>query len=248
MFSFKHTLLVVLAALFCSSSIAQSSQLRLRTNSLSELISKSNAQFQVKWSNPISTEAYKIGSFSNYSLSKKLSIASSRKPIQVNPITRIDDMRFLTELADSNSSASEKIPFFKNKRNLYSSLWAYASLNYLYADLVGLMDANNLTQYQNGEVNGIKITPEFLTSAAVLMQVPLANVFLPHVIKNDRTLKWVQIASGVFMTAIQASTLFVGKPTPYYATFSTFEIATTAFITIDAINWNPLSKNKRRKQ
>ena len=133
-------------------------------------------------------------------------------------------------------------PFVKNRRNLYSSLWGFASLNYLYADLVGLMDANILKQYQTGVVNDIAITPNFLTVAAGFMQIPIANVFLPHIIKNDRTLRWIQIASGSIMTLVQTSTLFVGKPTPYYALFSAFEIAATTFITIDAIKWKPNPK------
>lgn len=144
-------------------------------------------------------------------------------------------------------ASEEKEPFFRNKRNVYSSMWAFASLNYLYADLVGLMDANVLSQYQSGVVNGVAITPNFLTVAAGFMQIPIANVFLPHLIKNDKALRWVQIASGTIMTLVQSGTLFMGKPTPYYALFSAFEIAATTFITIDAIKWKPNSnQNKRR--
>jgi hypothetical protein len=134
--------------------------------------------------------------------------------------------------------------FLNNRRNRYSGLWAFASLNYLYADLAGLMDKNLLLQYQSGTVNGAKITPEFLTVAAAFMQIPISNVFLPQVIKNERTLKWVQIISGTVMTLVQAGTLFVGKPTPYYVLFSAVEIAATAYITIDAITWKAKKKVK----
>jgi len=132
--------------------------------------------------------------------------------------------------------------FEKNRRNIYSSVWAFASLNYLYCDLVAFMDKDMHLQYHTGEVGGMKITPEFLTGAAIMMQIPIANVFLPHVIKNDRTLKWVQIASGIAMTLIQSATLFSDKPTPYYATFSALEIGATAFITINALKWKTDSK------
>lgn len=125
----------------------------------------------------------------------------------------------------------------KNRRMIYSSLWTFTSLNYLYADLVGLMDANMLSQYASGTVNGIEMTPGFLTGAAAFMQIPLANVFLPHVIHNDKTLRWVQIASGTIMTLVQSATLFVDKPTPYYALFSAIEIGATVYITFDAIKW-----------
>ncbi len=58
-------------------------------------------------------------------------------------------------------------------------------------------------------------------------------------------LRWVQIASGTVMTLVQTGTLFVGKPTPYYALFSTFEIAATTYITIDAIKWKPDTRKKK---
>lgn len=144
-----------------------------------------------------------------------------------------------------NFLSHEKEPFFKNRRNVYSSMWAFASLNYLYADLAGLMDKNILLQYQTGVVDGAKITPEFLTVAAGFLQIPIANVFLPHIIKNEKTLRWVQIVSGTIMTLVQSGTLFVGKPTPYYALFSACEIAATTYITIDAIKWKAKSNKKK---
>ena len=129
--------------------------------------------------------------------------------------------------------------FMENRRNRYSSLWAFTSLNYLYADLAGLMDKNVLSQYQEGIVGGMEITPAFLSAAALLMQIPISNVFLPQVIKNERTLKWVQVASGIVMTLVQSGTLFMGKPAPYYVVFSVIEIGVTGYITIDALKWKP---------
>lgn len=144
---------------------------------------------------------------------------------------------FTLENTDAKTFQEKNNFFEKNRRNIYSSVWAFASLNYLYCDLVGFMDKNVHEQYHNGEIDGTTITPQFLTGAAVMMQIAMANVFLPQVIKNDKTLRWVQITSGAVMTLIQSASLFVGEPTPYYATFSAFEIAATTFITIDAIRW-----------
>ena len=106
------------------------------------------------------------------------------------------------------------------------------------------MDKDLHSQYHSGVVDGTKITPQFLTGAAVMMQISLANVFLPQVIKNDRTLRWVQIASGLAMTLIQSTTLFVGESTPYYKTFSAFEMSATTYITINAFKWKTKSRKK----
>jgi hypothetical protein len=181
----------------------------------------------------------------NYKISNELS-----EPQNLFRKTRFKEPMHNSLLKNKYSNSllllEENEPFFKNKRNLYSSMWAFASLNYIYADLISLMDKNILSQYQTGVVNSIKITPNFLATAAVFMQIPLANVFLPQVIKNERTLRWVQIASGTVMTLVQASTLFVGKPTPHYAVFSALEIAATTFITIDAIKWKPKKRTRVR--
>lgn len=153
------------------------------------------------------------------------------------------DFSFL-ERPNKNLSQCKDVFFEKNRRNIYSSMWAFASLNYLYCDLVAFMDKDLHSKYHTGEVGGMKITPEFLTGAALMMQISIANVFLPQVIKNDRTLRWVQIASGITMSLIQSATLFAGKPTPYYATFSALEIGATTFITINALKWKTNSKKK----
>jgi len=157
-----------------------------------------------------------------------------------------------TAFADYSSANSMLLQnknqtLMQNRRLKYSSLWAFTSLNYLYADLVGLMDMNYLNQYQTGVVNGIEITPGFLTVAAAYMQIPLSNVFLPHVIKNDKTLRWVQIISGTIATLAQGATLFVGKPDPYYVLFSAIEMGATSYITIDALKWK-IGKNKQPKR
>ena len=204
---------------------------------------------------PDSTNELSLGSFSNNKEVSINEIETSQKFERLEDAFSIDLENSFSEPSasyldapafNSNLALEPKEPFFKNKRNLYSSLWAFASLNYLYADLVGLMDHNKLNQYSTGTVEGIDITPKFLTAAAAFMQIPLANVFLPHIIKNEKALRWVQIISGSIMTTVQTSTLFIGKPSPYYTLFSSFEIAATTFITVDAIKWKPKPHKKAK--
>ena len=184
-------------------------------------------------SSPLSTQKISLRNIKSIS-SKMDFIFSKITPFQVN----IHSNSF-----SKNTNLKSMYTQDHNQRNhlsrrlKYSSLWAFTSLNYLYADLVGLMDVNLLSQYQTGIVNGIEVSPAFLTTAAAYMQIPLSNVFLPHVIKNDKALRWVQIISGTIATLAQGASLFVGEPSPYYILFSAIEIGVTSYITIDAIKW-----------
>jgi hypothetical protein len=201
--------------------------------------------FTTKFDDPPSVLNYRsipiTRRFDNTSLNQRHPLHATKKGAPVNIFCLPSNYSKL----NLNLSSQENPPFLHNKRNVYSSMWAFASLNYLYADLVGVMDKNKLVQYQTGVVEGVKITPKFLTVAAAFMQLPLANVFLPQVIKDEKTLRWVQIASGTIMTLVQSGTLLVGKPTPYYALFSAVEIAATTYITIDAIRWKAKSAKQR---
>jgi hypothetical protein len=130
-----------------------------------------------------------------------------------------------------NNAANARLA---KQQRLLSSLWTFATLNYLYCDVLGLMDANLLKQYSQGEVNGIKVNETVLLGGVAFMQVPLSMVFLSTALP-PKAARIANIAAGAAMTAAQTATLFVGKPTSYYLFSSGIEIATTAFITGYAI-------------
>jgi hypothetical protein len=117
-----------------------------------------------------------------------------------------------------------------------STLWIFVALNYLYCDVVSLMDPELLPLYLRGNVNGLELTPAFLLGAGILVEIFIAMVLLSRVLPY-RTNRWANIAAGTIMTAVQSATLFVGVPAPYYLFFSVFEIATTVLIVWFAWNW-----------
>lgn len=114
-----------------------------------------------------------------------------------------------------------------------SALWVFATLNYLYCDVVTLMDPGQLGRFLAGNVGGVQINQSFLLGASVLVEIPIAMVLLSQVLK-DRTSRWANIVAGLVMTAVQVSTLVVGSPAPYYLFFSIIEIAATSTIAIYA--------------
>jgi hypothetical protein len=117
-----------------------------------------------------------------------------------------------------------------------SILWIFAALNYLYCDVISLMDPELLPHYLAGNINGLELTPGFLLGAAILIEIPISMVLLSRVLRY-RANRWANIAAGTIMTSVQSVTLFVGVPAPYYLFFSVIEIATTVLIVWFAWNW-----------
>lgn len=121
-----------------------------------------------------------------------------------------------------------------------STLWVVATLNYLYCDVVTLMDPNLLRQFMAGHVGGIQVTQAFLLGAGVLVEIPIAMVLLSRIL-GDRSNRWANIVAGTTMTAVQLLSLVVKTPAPYYLFFSIIEIACTAAIVWYAASWRKIS-------
>ncbi len=136
---------------------------------------------------------------------------------------------------DATRSRSETIGGLDPKVKL-STLWLFALLNYLYCDVVSLMDAGLLRQYLTGTVNGTEMTRGFLLGASVLMEIPIAMVLLSRVL-GYRENRWANIVTGGVMTLVQSATLFVGSPSSYYLFCSAAELAATAYIVWSAWQW-----------
>jgi hypothetical protein len=125
---------------------------------------------------------------------------------------------------------SEKTTSLEDMRARLSTLWIFVMFNYLYCDVLGLMDPESLRGFLDGNVGGIDITQGFLLSASILMEIPMAMVLLSRVLKY-RANRWANIGAGTLMTVVQFSTLFFGSsPTPFYLFFSVIEIACTSVI------------------
>lgn len=128
---------------------------------------------------------------------------------------------------------------FKEKmdqRVLLSTLWIFVTLNYLYCDVMGLMDANLLSQYLTGTVAGMEMNETFLLWAAILMEIPIAMVLLSRLLAY-RINRWTNIGAGLIKTFVMLATLFVGVPTLYYLFFAIIEIMTTTYIVWYSWRW-----------
>lgn len=140
------------------------------------------------------------------------------------------------ERANSPNPANAHQEKKMDMKSKLSTLWIFVALNYLYCDIVSLMDPELLPLYLRGNVNGLELTPAFLLGAGILVEIFIAMVLLSRVLPYGAN-RWANIAAGTLMTAVQAATLFVGVPAPYYLFFSVIEIATTVLIVWLAWNW-----------
>jgi hypothetical protein len=124
----------------------------------------------------------------------------------------------------------------EKRKILLSTLWIFAMFNYLYADVITLMNPTELRGILSGSAGPIQITPEFLLVAAILMETAIAMVLLSRVLRYQAN-RWANILAGALHTiAVLASTL-VGTPPIYYLFFITIEVACTLFIIWYAWTW-----------
>ncbi len=131
-----------------------------------------------------------------------------------------------------------------DRKIVLSTLWIFAMLNYLYADIYSLtfnpVLQKELTQrLLEGYIGTIQITQEFVLVTAILMETAIAMVLLSRIL-NYGANRWANIIAGLFHTAFVSWSLLGETPNLFYAFFATIEIACTLFIVWYAWNWrNP---------
>lgn len=121
----------------------------------------------------------------------------------------------------------------KDRKVILSTLWIFATLNYLYADVFTLF-FNPTAQKET-----FAMPPEAVLVFAILMETAIAMVLLSRILKY-RANRWANIAAGVFHTGFVSWSLFGETPRPFYIFFAAIEIACTLFIVWYAWKWrNP---------
>jgi hypothetical protein len=134
-------------------------------------------------------------------------------------------------------NTNENTTVMKDKKVILSTLWAFALFNYLYCDIMSLMDAEQLKAILTGAVGAIQMNEKFLLGAAILMEIPISMFLLSRLLKYKAN-RLANIIGGTIMTLVQISSLFAGTaPTLYYIFCSIIEISCTSFIVWYAVKW-----------
>ena len=130
-----------------------------------------------------------------------------------------------------------KITGTTDRKVILTTLWVFVMFNYLYCDVMALMDSVTLKQFLEGKAAGMDTTQGFFLTAAILMEIPMAMILLSMVLKYKAN-RWSNIIAGTIMTVVQFSSLFIGSaPTIYYMFFSIIEITCTSSIVWHAWRW-----------
>ena len=132
----------------------------------------------------------------------------------------------------------QKTAEMANMKAKFSTLWIFAMFNYLYADVIGLMKAENLQAFLTGMVGSMQITEQFLLVAAILMETAIAMFLLSRMLPY-RTNRWANIIVGTLHTVSVSASMFAGTgPGLYYLFFASIEITCTAYIVWSAWKWS----------
>ncbi len=126
-----------------------------------------------------------------------------------------------------------KAAVMKDRKVVLSTLWIFAMLNYLYADVFTLF-FNPMAQKE-----ALAMPPGAVLAFAIMMETAIAMVFLSRSLKYGAN-RWANIISGLFHTAFVAWSL-TGEAQPlFYGFFASIEIVCTLFIAGYAWTWrNP---------
>ena len=123
-----------------------------------------------------------------------------------------------------------------NPPSRFTFLWIFLVANYLYCDVLTLMDPAFLQVMVHGGPPGPPMGQGFLLFAALLMEIPMAMILLTGRLP-EKANRWANIAAGSVMTLVQAGSFAFGTaPTLHYWFFSAIEIATSA--SIAWLAWN----------
>ncbi len=130
---------------------------------------------------------------------------------------------------------------FERRRMILSTLWIFAVLNYLYADVYMLffnpaLQPDVMRRFAEGFVGDIPITQGFVLLTAVLMQTAIVMVLLSRVLPW-RVNRWANIVSAAFHTLFVAWSLIGGPVNWFYGFFVAVEAATTLFTVWYAWTW-----------
>lgn len=133
-------------------------------------------------------------------------------------------------------NANQKTAEPKDRKMILSTLWIFAVLNYIYADVFSIYFNPSAQAEALAFVQGSGLV---VLAFGIVMQTAMAMVVLSRVL-SYRANRWANILVGILHTTLVAWSLTEGVQTPAYIFSASIEIACTLFIVWYAWSWrNP---------
>jgi Family of unknown function (DUF6326) len=138
----------------------------------------------------------------------------------------IPDMQSRSTTSARNSKTAT------DRKAMLSTLWIFAVMNYIYADVFTAMDPS-------AEGGSVRMSHGMMLGAAALMETAMVMVPLSRFLRY-RANRWANIVVGVMHTMAVILSLFVGgaMPASYYLLFASVEVISTSFIVCYAWKWH----------
>jgi len=129
-----------------------------------------------------------------------------------------------------NVNKKSSVP--EDRRGVLSTLWIFVLLNMIFADIVGFMNPGALEEIITGAV-GFEISQEILLVFSVLLEIPIAMIFLSRVLKYGIN-RWANILASVItiLFVIGGGSLYLS-----YLFFATVEVVCMLFMIWYAWTW-----------
>ncbi len=118
-------------------------------------------------------------------------------------------------------------------RVLISTLWIVVMFNMIFADILGFLVPGSLKALMTGYAGEIKLSQEILLVFAIVLEIPIAMIFLSRMLKYGVN-RWANISAG-FITIV-----FViggGSLELHYIFFATVEVICMLVIIWFAWKW-----------
>lgn len=123
-----------------------------------------------------------------------------------------------------------------------STLWIFATFNYLYADVIALFDLMSSKKASTGDAVAVHMRQGLLFGIAIFMEIPIAMILLCRILPYAAN-RWLNISVGAIESlAVLALTFAMPlshgtTPPGYYIFCGAIEIACTSFIVWCAWQW-----------
>ena len=155
-----------------------------------------------------------------------MSVVTTHEPRGRGPST---DDRSAVQTSGDRQGVVARTP---DRRVILSTLWVVVMFNMVFADILSFITPGALQELWTGQA-GVQLTPGLLLVFAILLEVPIAMIFVSRILKQEAN-RWANPIAAVI------TTLFVvggGSMSLHYVFFAAVEIACMALIVWYAWTW-----------